>query len=200
MSVWFLPRFLGTFPYARFPLGALDLRRVMEVWKPLSSLRTPASSRPSGKPATAKAPFSPHRALGLLWTFLSGQPPPPGRPEIRRLIVAVDTSTPEAFSKASQCSLSVRSGSSSSWLGSHPSSRAPFLAGGPGMGEGSTSPLSLRRLSQRLIEGTEIPKTRATSLRGTPRSRASNTLSLKSFEYAFMPGSFHEDQPSRNPL
>jgi hypothetical protein len=25
-------------------------------------------------------------------------------------------------------------------------------------------------------------------------------LSLRSFEYAFMPGSFNEDQPSRNPL
>ena len=68
------------------------------------------------------------------------------------------------------------------------------------MGEGSTSPLSLRLLSQRLIEGTEIPKIPATSLRGIPRSTASNTLSLRSFEYAFMPGSFHEDQPSRNLL
>src|SRR4051794_30276516 len=69
MSVWFLPRFLGTFPYARFPLGALALRRLMEVCKPLSSLRTPASSRRSDSPATAKAPFSPRRALRLLWTF-----------------------------------------------------------------------------------------------------------------------------------
>ena len=40
MSVWFLPLFLGTLPYARFPLGALALRRVMEVWKPLSSMNT----------------------------------------------------------------------------------------------------------------------------------------------------------------
>jgi hypothetical protein len=77
---------------------------------------------------------------------------------------------------------------------------APFLAGGPGMGEGSTSPLSLRRLSQRLIEGSEIPKILAASLRGIPLSTASNTLSLKSFEYAFIAGSFYEDQPSRNPL
>jgi hypothetical protein len=68
------------------------------------------------------------------------------------------------------------------------------------MGEGSTSPVSLRRLSQRLIEGTEIPNISATSLRGIPRSRASNTSSLRSFEYAFIPGSFYEDQSSRNPL
>jgi hypothetical protein len=84
--------------------------------------------------------------LGL---FLSGQPP--GRFEILRLIVAVETFTPEASSNASQCSASVRSGSFSSWPGSHPSSKAPFLAGGPGMGEGSTSALSLLSLSQRLI-------------------------------------------------
>ena len=58
------------------------------------------------------------------------------------------------------------------------------------MGEGSTSPLSLRLLSHRLIEGTEMPKIRATSLRGIPRSMASNTFSLRSFEYALMPGSF----------
>jgi hypothetical protein len=40
MRVWFLPRFLGTLPYALSPLGALALRRVMEVWKPLSSTNT----------------------------------------------------------------------------------------------------------------------------------------------------------------
>ena len=68
------------------------------------------------------------------------------------------------------------------------------------MGLGSTSPLSLRLLNQRLIEGMEIPKICATSLRGIPRSTASNTFSLRSFEYAFMLGSFHEDQTSRNPL
>lgn len=55
------------------------------------------------------------------------------------------------------------------------------------MGEGSTSPVSLRCLSQRLIEGKEIL---ATSIRGIPRSRASNTSSLRSLEYALMLGSF----------
>lgn len=69
------------------------------------------------------------------------------------------------------------------------------------MGLGSTtSPLSLRLLNQRLIEGTEIPKIRATSLRGIPRSTAFNTFSLRFFEYAFMLGSFYEDQSLRNPL
>lgn len=101
--------------------------------------------------------------------------------------MAVETFTPRASSNASQCSFSVRSGSFSSWIGSHLSSRVPFLTGGPGLGLGSSSPLSLRRLSQRLIEGSDIPKISATSLRGIPRSTASNTLSLRSFEYAFMP-------------
>ena len=40
MSVWFLPRFLGTLPYALLPLGALDLKRSMEMQKPLSSTNT----------------------------------------------------------------------------------------------------------------------------------------------------------------
>ena len=37
-----------------------------------------------------------------------------------------------------------------------------------------------------MIEGKEIPKTLATSSRGIPRSRASNTFSLRSSEYALM--------------
>src|SRR5215210_43754 len=79
------------------------------------------------------------------------------------------------------------SGLFSSWVGNHCSSSAPFLAGGPGLlGLGSTSPLSLGLLNQRLIEGRDTPKIRATSLPGIPRSTASNTLSLRSFEYAFM--------------
>lgn len=68
------------------------------------------------------------------------------------------------------------------------------------MGEGATSPVSLLSLSQRLMEGTEIPKTRATSSRGIPPSTASNALSLRSFEYGFMSGSLHEDQPLCNTL
>ena len=47
------------------------------------------------------------------------------------------------------------------------------------------------------MEGKETPKTRATSLRSIPRSTASNTFSLRSFEYGFMPRSVHEAQPTR---
>jgi hypothetical protein len=74
------------------------------------------------------------------------------------------------------------------------------VAGGPGMGLGSTLPVSRRLFSQRLIEGKEIPKILATSSRGIPRSTASNTFSLRSFEYALMRNSFAEDQLWRKPL
>jgi hypothetical protein len=88
----------------------------------------------------------------------------------------------------------------SSWEGSHPASISAFLAGGPGIGRGWTSPRSLLIFSQRFMEGKETPKTLATSLRSMPRSTASSTLSLRSFEYAFMPESIHEAQPTCNPL
>jgi hypothetical protein len=65
---------------------------------------------------------------------------------------------------------------------------------------GSTLHVSRRLFSQRLIEGKEIPKTLANSSRGIPRSTASNTFSLRSFEYALMPNGFAEDQLSRKPL
>ena len=62
------------------------------------------------------------------------------------------------------------------------------------MGFGSTSPVSRRRLSQRLMVGIETPKTLATSLLGIPRSTASSTLSLRSLEYGFTFTSFAWDQ------
>jgi hypothetical protein len=74
------------------------------------------------------------------------------------------------------------------------------MAGGPDGTLAPTSPVSLRLFSQRLIEGSETPKILATSLRGIPRSTASNTFSLRSFEYALMPRRFAEDQVSRKPL
>ena len=88
----------------------------------------------------------------------------------------------------------------SSWAGRASSRTAPFLAGGPGFGFASTSPVSRRRLSQRLMVGTETPKTSATSLLGIPRSTASSTLSLKSLEYGFIPTSFAQDQLICKPL
>jgi hypothetical protein len=102
-----------------------------------------------------------------------------------RHIVALETFTPRSSSKASQCSSRVSSGLRSSWEGSHPESISPFLAGGPGMGRGSTSPCSRLIFSQRLMEAKQTPKTLATSPRSMPRSMASSTLSLRSFEYAF---------------
>jgi hypothetical protein len=64
----------------------------------------------------------------------------------------------------------------------------------------SSCPVSFRLFSQRLIEGIEIPKISATSALDIPRSTASSTFTLKSFEYARIPRSFAEDQLSRNPL
>ena len=81
-----------------------------------------------------------------------------------RHIVALETFTPEASSNASQCSSRVRSGLLASWEGSHPASISAFLAGGPGIGRGWTSPRSLLIFSQRFMEGKQTPKTLATSL------------------------------------
>lgn len=84
--------------------------------------------------------------------------------------------------------------------GSAASSAVPFLAGGPGTGFGSTPPVSLRSLSQRLMVGSETPKIRETSLRAIPRSQAASVFNLRSFEYGFMPRVSHADQPIRKPL
>jgi hypothetical protein len=67
------------------------------------------------------------------------------------------------------------------------------------MGRGSMSPLSLLIFSQRFMEGNESPKTSTTSLRLMPRSTASNTFSLSSLGYAFMPASIRKAQPKCNP-
>ena len=48
--------------------------------------------------------------------------------------------------------------------------------------------------------GTETPKTSATRPRGMPRSTAESTLSLRSFEYGFIPTSLAEDQSSSKAL
>ena len=50
------------------------------------------------------------------------------------------------------------------------------------MGLASTSPVSLRLLSQRFMVGTETEKVLATSSLGTARSTAASTLILRSFE------------------
>lgn len=61
----------------------------------------------------------------------------------------------------------------------------------PGIGLGSTSPVWRRRLSQRLMVGTDTEKVVAASSLGTPWSTAASTLSLRSFEYRFMPEAYH---------
>ena len=60
--------------------------------------------------------------------------------------------------------------------------------------------LSLLIFSQRVMEDNETPKTSTTSLRSMLRSKAFNTFSLRSLEYAFMPASIREAQPTCNPL
>jgi hypothetical protein len=57
MSVVFLPRFLGPWPYARFPLGALALARVMEVCVAHSSTATKRLGS-TGPIRSPKAPLS----------------------------------------------------------------------------------------------------------------------------------------------
>ena len=116
-----------------------------------------------------------------------------------RLIVAVDTFISRCSSNASQCSSSVRSWLLRRWLRNHSSSIAPLMGGRPGMGLGSTLPVSRRLFSQRLIEGKETPKILATSALGIPRSTASNTLTLKSLVYALLQDRFAADQASRKP-
>ena len=70
----------------------------------------------------------------------------------------------------------------------------------PGEGLGARSPPSRRRLSHRFTVGRETPKTRTTSALGSPRSTAASSLTLRSFEYAFIAAASHGDQSLRNLL
>src|ERR671920_781648 len=79
-----------------------------------------------------------------------------------------------------------RSGLSRTCSGRAASSASLLRAGKPGIGLGCTSPVCLRLLSQRFMDGIETPKTSATSWRGLPRSTAASTLNLRSFEYGFI--------------
>jgi hypothetical protein len=91
------------------PLGARDLNRSIEICVPLSSTNTrrltvEARNEPSPQSSRSLIAF-----LGYGRLFLSGHPPG-SRAMLLRLIVASETSTPLSSSKASQCSLKVRSG------------------------------------------------------------------------------------------
>src|SRR5215216_3827000 len=103
-----------------------------------------------------------------------------------RLIVASETSTPLSSSKATQCSLKVRSGLDFSCSGSHSLKASPFTEGLPGIFIVSTPPVWRLLLSQRLMVDRETPKSSATSFLGMPRSIAASVFNLRSFEYAFM--------------
>src|SRR5215211_3432585 len=122
--------------------------------------------------------------------FFIGQPPS-GRPAMALPIVEVQTLCPNSSSKAWRCSSRVRSSLASRCLGSHSLSITPFLEGLPGIGSGSTSPVSRRLLSQRFMEGIETEKVFATCSLGLPESTAESTLNLRSFEYGFMPEGYH---------
>src|SRR5215217_3364311 len=106
-------------------------------------------------------------------------------------MVDVETLCPNSSSKASRCSSRVRSSLASRCSGSHSRSIAPFLEGLPGMGSGSTSPVSRRLFSQRFMVGIDTEKVFATSSLGLPASTAESTLNLRSFECGFMPGGYH---------
>src|SRR5215216_4855642 len=105
--------------------------------------------------------------------------------------VEVETPSPKCSSKTWRCSSRVRSSLASRCLGSHSLSIAPFLEGLPGIGPGSTSPVSRRLFIQRFMVGIDTEKVLATSSLGVPASTAASTLNLRSFEYGFMPGGYH---------
>ncbi len=184
MSVWFLPRFLGTLPYARSPLGALALRRVIEVWKPDSSTNTSRLASRSGSPATSKAPAPPPpRAQRLRETFFErpatrqarDRPADSGSRDCRAFVGLLERLT-VFVQREVGVSLQEVSGQS------HPSSATPFTRGRPGIGLGSTSPVSRRCRSQRLMVGTDTEKVLAASSLPAPRSTAASTRLLRSFE------------------
>lgn len=126
-------------------------------------------------------------ARRLSGTFLVGHPPL-GRTAIALPMVEVEILCPNSSSKASRCSSRVRSSLASRCFGNQLRSIAPFLEGLPGIGLGSTSPVSRRLFIQRFMVGIDTEKVLATSSLGVPASTAESTLSLRSFEYGFMPG------------
>ena len=74
------------------------------------------------------------------------------------------------------------------------------MEGLPGRGPVSTSPVSPRRFSQRLLVASDMLKTSMTSLRGMPRLMTDRTLRLKYFEYSFMSQALYEARYLHNAL
>ena len=117
-----------------------------------------------------------------------------------RLIVARLTSWPDRSRHQQQCSSKVASDRAARRSGRAAGSPAVFTADGPGTGFGVSPPASRRRLSQRLIVGSDTANTRATSARAIPPSTASTTRTRKSSLYGLMPTACQKDQGPRNPL
>ena len=101
---------------------------------------------------------------------------------MERLIVASETAKPVSSSKASQCSLRVRSGLFFSCWGSHSFNASPLTEGLPGIFIVSTPPVWRLLLSQRLMVERETPKRSWTSFLGMPRSIAASVFNLRSLE------------------
>ena len=101
-----------------------------------------------------------------------------------RLMVETLILTARSRSHSRRCSSSVASGffSNCSHKACRSSVVAPILGLIPGLLLGSTSPVSLRRLSHRLSVAEETPKTLTASFLGMPPSTAASIFSLRSFE------------------
>jgi hypothetical protein len=99
-----------------------------------------------------------------------------------RLIVAIDTRTPDVSSYQARVSSSVASGCAASRAGNAAAKGAVLIGGGPWRGRGATAPVWRRSCRYRVSVARETPKTRATSLRGIPPSTAATTRSRRSSE------------------
>src|SRR5919202_1817855 len=123
----------------------------MEVLKPLSSTTTSLLAS-KWEASHRQRPLTYSSRSWAIFDFLIDQPPS-GRRAIP--LPTVETVSPNSSSKASRCSSRVRSWLASRCFGSQRWSIIPFLEGLPGIGLGSTSPVSRRLLSQRFIVGTD---------------------------------------------
>ena len=152
ISVVFLARFLGTYmAYARSPLGALALKRVMEVWKPalLDDKPEPPGVEAGSKPAPQPSDLL--VALGGYWDFFERPAVPFGKTGDRPAHRGLRDLHPESLLEClAQCSSRVRSELARRWPGNHSLSILPLMAGGVGGDSAPTRPvsLSLRLFSQ----------------------------------------------------
>src|SRR5215218_398389 len=184
-KVTFLSQFLGAFPWALWPLGALALCGTMRtlVEELVHEDEAPRVYAAVAPPPSAPGPFVPLGGTQRLFlsVHLSFW-------RIARLIVANDTLTPRALSHSSQWRCRVASSFSSSCFHNARLSSAVerMRRLRPPERSGSRSSPSRRRLTQRLMVERETPNSSETSSRGRPRSTAPSTRSLRSFEYAFM--------------